>query len=134
MAKNYEMENNTINLIGAGTVIEGNVTSNGDIRVDGTLNGNLNTKGKVIVGESGKINGEVNCKNFEVEGSIEGKVFISELLSLRAKSRLMGEITANKLAIEPGAVFSGKCDMSGSNTPNVGTIPVSKEPKEPKEK
>ncbi|HYW96252.1 MAG TPA: polymer-forming cytoskeletal protein [Bacteroidales bacterium] len=130
MAKNIEAEGSTINLIGAGTVIEGNITSNGDIRVDGTLNGNLNTKGKVIVGESGKINGEVYCKNFELEGSIEGKVFTSELLSLRAKSKLVGEITTNKLAIDPGAVFSGKCDMSGSNMPNVGANPESKESKE----
>ncbi len=131
MAKNFETESNTINLIGVGTLIEGNITSNGDIRVDGSLKGNLNTKGKVIVGESGKINGEVYCKNFEVEGTIEGKVFISELLSLRAKSRLNGEITTNRLAIEPGAVFSGKCDMSGSNVPNVGITP---EPKGQKEK
>ncbi len=130
MAKSMDMESNTINLIGAGTVIEGHVSSNGDIRVDGTLKGNLNTKGKVIVGESGKINGEVHCKNIEVEGSIEGKVFISELLSLRSKSKLVGEIYTNKLAIEPGAVFSGKCDMTGSNTPNVGTIAEAKESKE----
>ena len=131
MAKNIEMESNTINLIGAGTTIEGNITSNGDIRVDGSLTGNLNTKGKVIVGESGKINGEVYCKYFEVEGSIEGKVFISDLLSLRSKSKLVGEITTNKLAIEPGAVFSGKCDMTATNMAHVGTIP---EPKESKEK
>jgi cytoskeletal protein CcmA (bactofilin family) len=127
MAKNLEMENQTINLIGTGTVIEGNVTSNGDIRVDGSLKGVLNTKGKVIVGDGGKIKGEVHCKNFEVEGSIDGKVFVSELLSLRAKSKLIGEITTNKLAIEPGAVFTGKCDMSGSNSFNVGKQEEQKE-------
>jgi cytoskeletal protein CcmA (bactofilin family) len=127
MAKNLEMDNQTINLIGTGTVIEGNVTSNGDIRVDGSLNGVLNTKGKVIVGDGGKIHGEVHCKNFEVEGSIDGKVFVSELLSLRAKSKLVGEITTNKLAIEPGAVFTGKCDMSGSNQFNVGKSETKKE-------
>jgi cytoskeletal protein CcmA (bactofilin family) len=130
MAKNTEMDNQTINLIGTGTIIEGNVTSNGDIRVDGTLKGVLNTKGKVIVGESGKINGEVHCKNFEVEGNIDGKVFISELLSLRAKSKLTGEITTNKLAIEPGATFTGKCDMSGSNQPAFGKPEESKGSKE----
>jgi len=131
MAKSIESESNAINLIGVGTTIEGNITSNGDIRVDGSLKGNVNTKGKVIVGESGRINGEVYCKNFELEGSIEGKVFISELLTLRAKSKLVGDITTNKLAIEPGAVFTGKCDMSGTNMPNVGTTP---EPERSKEK
>jgi len=115
MAKTNEMENHTINLIGTGTMIEGNIVSNGDIRIDGNLKGNLSTKGKVIVGDTGKISGEVNCKNFEVEGSVDGKVIVSELLSLRAKSKILGDITTSKLAIEPGAVFTGKCDMSGSN-------------------
>jgi cytoskeletal protein CcmA (bactofilin family) len=118
MAKSNEMENHTINLIGSGTMIDGNIVSNGDIRIDGSLKGNLSTKGKVIVGDTGKVSGEVNCKNFEVEGSVDGKVFVSELLSLRSKSKILGDITTSKLAIEPGAVFTGKCDMSGSN-PNL---------------
>lgn len=127
MAKSNEMENHTINLIGTGTMIEGNIISNGDIRIDGGLKGNLSTKGKVIVGDTGKVSGEVNCRNFEVEGSVDGKVFVSELLSLRAKSKILGDITTNKLAIEPGAVFTGKCDMSASNpTPNVGKPEESK--------
>jgi len=116
MAKTNEMENHTINLIGTGTTIEGNIVSNGDIRIDGSLKGNLTTKGKVIVGDTGKVSGEVNCKNFEVEGSIDGKIIVSELLSLRSKSKILGDITTSKLAIEPGAVFTGKCDMSGSNS------------------
>lgn len=130
MAKNSEMENQAINLIAHGTTIDGNITSNGDIRVDGTLKGTLKTKGKVIVGDSGVINGEVSCKNFEVEGSIDGKIFVSELLSLRAKSKLTGEITTNKLAIEPGAHFTGKCDMTASNTQDFGKPAESKESKE----
>ncbi len=129
MAKNPEVDASTLNLIGAGTLIEGNITSNGDIRVDGTLNGNLSTKGKVIVGIKGKVKGEVHCKIFEVEGNIEGKVFISELLSLRANSHLIGEITTNKLAIEPGAVFTGKCDMTDNHKSDEGKPAVSKEPK-----
>jgi len=115
MAKSNEMENHAINLIGTGTTIDGNIVSNGDIRIDGSLKGNLSTKGKVIVGDTGKIHGEVNCKNFEVEGSVEGKVMVSELLSLRSRSKILGDISTQKLAIEPGAVFTGKCDMSGSN-------------------
>ena len=120
MAKNIEMDNTTINLIGTGTIIEGNVKSDGDFRIDGSLRGNISIKGKVIIGEDGKVNGEIHCKNVEVEGSVEGKVFVSDLLSLRSKSKLIGEMTTNKLAIEPGAVFTGKCDMSGTNNLNVG--------------
>jgi cytoskeletal protein CcmA (bactofilin family) len=131
MAKNMEVDSNTINLIGSGTTIEGNITSTGDIRVDGILKGNLNTKGKVIIGESGKVIGEIYCKILEVEGNIEGKVFTSELLSFRASSRLVGDITTNKLAIEPGAVFSGKCDMTGTNNFNAAKPAEQKEtPKE----
>jgi cytoskeletal protein CcmA (bactofilin family) len=114
MAKNNEMENHTINLIGNGTSIDGNITSSGDIRIDGNLKGNLTTKGKVIIGDTGKVNGEVHCKNFEIEGSLDGKIFVNELLSLRARSKVLGDISTSKLAIEPGAVFTGKCDMSGS--------------------
>ena len=115
MAKSNEIENHNINLIGTGTMIEGNIVSNGDIRIDGSLKGNLTTKGKAIVGDTGKIIGEVNCKNFEVEGTVEGKLVVVDLLSLRAKSKILGDISTSKLAIEPGAVFTGKCDMSGSN-------------------
>lgn len=129
MAKTYEAENHSINLIGTGTVIEGNILSNGDIRIDGNLKGNLSTRGKVIVGESGKITGEVNCKSFDVEGSIEGKVVVSELLSLRARSKVLGDIVTNKLAIEPGAVFTGKCDMSGANQSYASKSAESKEAK-----
>ena len=118
MAKSNEIESNTINLIGSGTLIEGNISSNGDIRIDGTLKGNLITKGKVIIGESGTLSGEAKCKNLDVEGLIEGKVFVSELMSLRIRSRILGDISTNKLSIEPGAIFTGRCDMSGTNNTN----------------
>ena len=117
MAKTNETENHTINLIGSGTAIEGNVSSNGDIRLDGTLKGNMTTKGKVIIGETGKLSGEVRCKNLDVEGSVEGKAFITELMSLRNRSKILGDISTNKLAIEPGATFTGRCDMSGTPNP-----------------
>jgi cytoskeletal protein CcmA (bactofilin family) len=114
MAKMAESDNsNKINMIGVGTTIEGNINSSENIRFDGNLVGNLNTKGKVFVGQSGKINGEIRCKNCEVEGIVEGKLVVDELLSLRSMSKVYGEIRTGKLAIEPGAVFTGKCDMGG---------------------
>jgi cytoskeletal protein CcmA (bactofilin family) len=127
MAKNNEIENHAINLIGTGTAIEGNITSSGDIRIDGNIKGNLNTKGKVILGNTGKVNGEVHCRNFEIEGSLEGKIFVSDLLSLRAKSKVFGDISTIKLAIEPGAFFTGKCDMSGISHSDAGKTAESKE-------
>jgi cytoskeletal protein CcmA (bactofilin family) len=123
MAKIYsEHEANAINIIGVGTQINGDVKSNSDIRVDGSLTGKLITKGKVVIGESGKVNGEINCKNSDVEGSIEGKIKVSDLLSLKAKSKIKGDIIAAKLAIEPGCQFSGNCDMNTGSQTNEGII------------
>lgn len=118
MAKIMENDNNVINQIGVGTDIIGDISTNGDIRFEGTLSGNLKTKGKVVVGETGSIKGELNCKNAVIEGSIEGKVFVSELLTLKATATAKGDIITQRLAIEPGARFSGHCDMSAetSNT------------------
>ncbi|MBN1949672.1 MAG: polymer-forming cytoskeletal protein [Bacteroidales bacterium] len=112
MAKLTEPENNAINLIGAGTDIKGDVESTGDIRIDGTLKGNLKTKGKVVIGTTGLIKGEVHCKNSDVEGKIEGKINVQELLSLKTTSVILGDISAKRLAIEPGAKFTGNCNMS----------------------
>ncbi|HAF30491.1 MAG TPA: cell shape determination protein CcmA [Bacteroidales bacterium] len=121
MAKYNETETTTaINLIGAGTEITGDVNSNGDIRIDGTLTGNLKTAGKVVIGETGKINGEIECKNSEVLGEIHGKIKVSELLSLKATSKIFGDIVTKKLAIEPGSRFTGNCKM-GEESQNVRT-------------
>jgi len=114
MAKIGETEaTNKINMIGVGTTIEGSINSSENIRFDGNLVGNLNTKGKVFIGQSGTVTGEIRCKNCEVEGVVDGKVIVAELLSLRSMSKVYGEIKTGKLAIEPGATFTGKCDMGG---------------------
>jgi cytoskeletal protein CcmA (bactofilin family) len=115
MAKIIETENNVINQIGVGTEITGDVATNGDIRFDGILTGNLKTKGKVVVGETGAVKGEINCKNSVVEGKVEGKIIVGELLTLKATSTLTGDIVTRRLAIEPGAKFSGNCSMSSGN-------------------
>ncbi|MCK5137547.1 MAG: polymer-forming cytoskeletal protein [Bacteroidales bacterium] len=123
MVKIAESENtNKINMIGVGTTIEGSITSSENIRFDGNLVGNLNTKGKVFVGQSGKITGEIRCKNCEIEGMVDGKVVVEELLSLRSMSKLLGEIKTGKLAIEPGATFTGKCDMGGKKEFNTEQV------------
>ena len=81
MAKIYnENETNGINIIGIGTKITGDINSNGDIRVDGSLTGKLITKGKVVIGETGKVKGEIRCKNSDVEGSIEGKITVEQFI------------------------------------------------------
>ncbi len=133
MAKtNGETENTTINLISQGTEITGDIKSNGDIRIDGSLTGNLSTKGKVVIGPTGKVKGEVTCRNSEVSGSIEGKISVGQLLNLKASSKIQGDIVTYKLAIEPGARFTGTCKMSesddnaGSNNSNGNERPPEK--------
>jgi cytoskeletal protein CcmA (bactofilin family) len=131
MAKYNETDNTTINLISNGTDITGDIKSNGDIRIDGSLTGNLNTKGKVVIGPTGKVKGEVICKNSEISGIIEGKIIVGQLLNLKASSKIHGDIATLKLSIEPGAVFSGNCKMSDNdNNVGAGTI-KEKEPEKP---
>ena len=117
MAKNNEPElNKAPNMIVAGTTIKGDITSTSDIRFDGALTGNLNTKGKLIIGASGEVKGEVICKNCDIEGKIEGKISVTELLTLKATSVINGDINAKRLAIEPGAKFTGNCVMTNDAT------------------
>jgi cytoskeletal protein CcmA (bactofilin family) len=112
MAKYIENEPNSHNTITVGTEITGDINSNGDIRLDGSLKGNLNSKGKLVVGESGKVKGIINCKNSDIFGIVEGKINVSELLSLKSSSQVVGDITTNRLAIEPGCMFTGNCKMT----------------------
>lgn len=119
MAKiEQESGSNTLNIIGTGTLIKGEILCDGDIRIDGGLNGNLTTKGKVVVGTSGNVNGEINCKNSDISGKVDGKIKVSELLSLKATAKISGDIITNKLAIEPNAIFTGTCNMGVNSTPN----------------
>lgn len=121
MAKIQEIENNRLNVIGEGTAIQGDIQSNGDIRIDGTLKGNLDTKGKLVVGTSGKISGEVQCRNCEVSGGLDGKITVTELLSLKSSAKVKGDIITNKIAIEPNAIFTGTCNMDGGLSNKNGT-------------
>ncbi len=133
MAKLTEPDNNSINLIGAGTDIKGDIESVGDIRIDGTLKGNLRTKGKVVIGSTGLIKGEIHCKNSDVEGKVEGKINVQELLTLKATSTIHGDISARRLAIEPGAKFTGNCNMSSEPVSNgTGAQASQEDPKKPK--
>ena len=122
MGKFNETDNTPINLISGGTEITGDIKSNGDIRIDGTLKGNLETKGKVVIGPTGKVKGEVYCKNSEVSGTVDGKI---------SSSNIIGEIITNKLSIEPGAKFTGSCKMSESENNENVSISKGKEQEKP---
>ena len=111
MARNNEVETPAINIIRKGTEIKGDVVCAGDIRIDGILSGNLKSEGKVVVGSQGIIEGEIICKNADVSGTIKATLGVKELLQLRATANILGDINTNKLSIEPGATFTGSCNM-----------------------
>ena len=106
-----EVESNAINIINHGTLIKGDITATGDFRLDGTLEGNIQLNGKLVVGDSGVVNGNILCLNANIIGTVNGNLSVKELLSLNATARVKGDILINKLSIEPGAVFTGKCRM-----------------------
>ncbi|MFN4122163.1 MAG: polymer-forming cytoskeletal protein [Flavobacteriales bacterium] len=106
-------ESGSVNLISQGTSIKGDIHSNGDIRIDGQLEGSVVTKGKVVVGTTGVISGEITCTNADISGTVHARVVVSELLSLKSTAKLSGDISTNKLAIEPGANYTGNCTMGG---------------------
>jgi cytoskeletal protein CcmA (bactofilin family) len=112
MAKNTIPEPpSSANLIQSGTSITGDIQSNGNIRIDGTLNGTVNAGGKVILGSTGSVEGEIRCINADIEGMVNGIIKVKELLSFKATAVVTGEIYTGKLAIEPGAKFTGTCRM-----------------------
>ncbi len=111
MAKLMEMGDSPINSIVNGTIIKGNISANGDFRLDGTLQGNITLNGKLVVGENGLVNGNIVCQNANIIGTVNGNISVKELLSLNSTAVVKGDILINKLAIEPGASFSGICRM-----------------------
>jgi len=101
----------TVNKIVQGTTIKGEIIANGDFRIDGSLVGKIQSKGRIVVGNSGSIEGEINCQNADISGIVNASVVVAELLSLKATASIRGDVKTNKLAIEPGAKFSGTCTM-----------------------
>jgi len=110
MLKSLE-KNHEINFIAKGSRLDGDLTSDGDIRVDGHLNGAVKTCGRLVLGETGVIEGQVTCQTGIIGGELKASINSEDLLTLKSTAKLTGEIITTKLAIEPGAVFSGKCSM-----------------------
>lgn len=102
------------NRISAGTVITGEITARGGFRVEGTIKGNVTTAGKVVISKGGIIEGNLTCQNADFEGKFSGELTVSETLTLRSTAVIDGEVTAGKLAIEPGATFNASCEMKGT--------------------
>ena len=103
-----------INVVAKNTAIIGDIISEGDFRIDGTLKGTLKTPGKVVVGKTGSIQGTLEGVNADFEGKFSGKLLLSETLSLKSSAHIEGEVQIGKLAVEPGATFNAVCSMKGA--------------------
>jgi cytoskeletal protein CcmA (bactofilin family) len=112
--KAAEEISNSSNVIGKGTVLEGNIETYGNIRIEGRINGNIKSKSKIVLGHSSHIDGNVTAQNADIEGNVKGKIEISEVLVLKATANVHGDISTGKLVVEPGAVFNGSCKMGAA--------------------
>lgn len=103
------------NIVGAGTSIKGNIKSNGDLRIDGSLEGNISAKGRIVIGNTGLVTGSIDCQKADISGKLEGKITVEEHLILKSTANIQGDIITAKLSIEPGALLNGTCKMGQNN-------------------
>ncbi|MCI7556167.1 MAG: polymer-forming cytoskeletal protein [Bacteroidales bacterium] len=103
------------NAITAESKIIGTIVANNDIRIDGTVEGDIQCRGKVVIGEKGLVHGNIQCTNAEVQGRIEGKVEALQTLALRASANIQGDVVTQSLIVEPNAIFCGTCQMGKKN-------------------
>jgi len=111
MAKFTETQEPARNSVGQSTTVRGDIQSDGNFRIDGKVEGTITTTGKVVIGSTGYVQGDIICGNADIEGSVKGRLKVNELLALKASAKIGGDISTNKLSIEPGAVFTGSCQM-----------------------
>jgi len=106
-------------LIGAGTSLKGDITSDADLRIDGTLVGNIVSSAKVVIGANGVVEGDIQGQQADIMGKVTGTIKVKELLQLKGSSEVNGNIYAGKLQIEPTAIFNGACHMVGGKASSV---------------
>lgn len=111
MSKATTMERN---ILAKNTTIVGDLSSEGDFRIDGTLEGTLTTKGRVIIGQDGVVKGTVDCENADIEGIFSGDLKVNTMLTIKATANISGDVVIGKLSVEPGASFNATCSMKGA--------------------
>ena len=116
MATQQQNSGTLYNALTSGSKIIGTVITDSDMRIDGTVEGDVKCAGKLVVGEQGLVKGTVECQNAEIMGRLDGKIDVKYTLALRATSTIKGEINTGTLMIEPNAIFNGSCTM-GAKAP-----------------
>ncbi len=102
---------NDVSRISAGTVMKGEITSPGDLRIDGTFEGTVHSKGRVVVGENAVVKGNIICQNVDFCGSMTGNFFVKDTLSLKSGCKVDGDLHVKRLQVELDACFNGSCHM-----------------------
>ena len=102
---------NSISRISAGTIIKGEIVSPSDIRIDGTFEGKIQTKGRVVVGETALVKGDIICENIDLWGKVNGNVYVKDTLALMEGCHVDGNLNIKRLSVELGATFNGNCRM-----------------------
>ena len=113
MAKGNDLDGASRNHIAQGTKIKGDIETDGDLRIDGTLEGSIIAKGKLVIGNSGRISGEIKCQNANISGKVEGTMTVAEMLSFTSTGNFSGELTYGKMSVEPGAQLEGSFTIAG---------------------
>ncbi len=114
-------------IIGENMTIKGDITSNGNIRVDGRIEGSVTTKSKLILGVKGSIVGNASAKTADIEGVVDGELEISELLTFKSTSVMHGEVRVGNISIEQGAKFDAICKYNGLNKSQDKEVPTKQE-------
>jgi cytoskeletal protein CcmA (bactofilin family) len=112
---------NGTTLISSGTTLKGDISSNSDLRIDGTIIGNIHSSAKIVIGANGVVEGDISGANADIVGKVSGNIRTKDLLQLRGECLVTGNLYAGKLQIEPTATFNGQCHMSG-NVVEMGAI------------
>jgi cytoskeletal protein CcmA (bactofilin family) len=105
---------NGTTLISSGTTLKGDISSNGDLRIDGTIIGNIQSNAKIVIGANGVVEGDITGNQADIVGKVSGNIRAKELLQLRGECVVAGNLYAGKLQVEPSATFNGQCHM-GAN-------------------
>ena len=116
--KNQEFNPQEINIMNAGTSINGDLNSEGDLRIDGIVKGSITVRTKLVLGPSSKVDGNVKAANCDVQGTVNGNITIEDLLTVKATAKIVGDIKSQKLVIESGAEFNGNSQMGVSKSSN----------------
>ncbi len=116
--KNGNGDSQVPNIIAQGTNIVGDILSEGDFRIEGSIVGKIKAKGRIVVGQSGSVDGEITCSNADICGTVKGKLEVINLTIFKTTSIFSGDVITKKISIESGAVFTGTCKMSSDTSVN----------------